>query len=542
MVRAVSIRPEPTTLPGVLDAAAERDPAAVLLRCDGLDLRVGELQRTSRRVAIALRTWGIAPGDRVAIMMGNAPEFLDAWFGVSRSGAIEVAVHSAYRGPLLEHILTESGARILFCDAEFLPRLAGLRLPALERVVVADPDPADIADALPGRPLHTLAEVTADGTAAELPALRGEDAACILYTSGTTGPSKGVVLPHSANLALAHANIALMEYTRDDVLYTAFPLFHVNAKFTSVASALITGATLVLDRHFSASRFWGTMRAEGVTSFNYMGSLLTILLKQPPSDRDRDHRVSRCYGGACPPALWAPFEERFGVRLHEHYGMTEIGIATQNTRTDRRPGSIGRATPAFEVRLADADDNEVPVGEVGEIQVRPRRPGIMLHEYWARPDATIAATRNLWFHTGDRARSDQDGFLYYVDRLTDSIRRRGENVSSFEVESVVNAFPAVAESAAYGVPSELGEDEVMIAVVAGAGEELDLDALVDHCRASLAYFAVPRYVRVVEALPKTASQRVQKFVLREQGVTADTVDRGTVMRPDRDHPGTHPSP
>lgn len=526
----MNARDAPTTLPGVLDAAAERDAERILLSCEGHDLALGDLHAASVRVAGTLLEWGILPGERVAIMMSNSADFVRVWFGVARSGAIEVAVHSAYRGPLLEHILAESGARILCCDAEFLPRLDGLALPALERVVVR----GDVgADAPTGVAIHPLAEALQERPAPDLPAIAESDPSCILYTSGTTGPSKGVVLPHSANLALAHANIALMEYTSDDVLYTAFPLFHINAKFTSVTSAMITGARLVLDDRFSASRFWDTMRAEGVTSFNYMGSLLTILAKQPPSDRDRDHGVNRCYGGACPPALWAPFEERFGVRLHEHYGMTEIGIATQNTRLDRRPGSIGRATPTFEVRVAGEDDREVPVGEVGEIQVRPLLPGIILREYWARPDATIAAMRNLWFHTGDRARMDADGFFYYVDRLTDSIRRRGENVSSFEVESVVNGFGPVVESAAYGVPSELGEDDVMIAVVADDPSAFDVDALVAHCEQSLAYFAVPRYIRVVDALPKTASQRVQKFVLREQGVTDATVDRGAFRRPGR---------
>jgi crotonobetaine/carnitine-CoA ligase len=526
----VSPRDAPTTLPGVLDAAAERDAERILLCCEGHDLALGDLHAASLRVAGALLEWGIVPGERVAIMMSNSPDFVRAWFGVARSGAIEVAVHAAYRGPLLEHILAESGARILFCDAEFLARLHGLALPALERVVVR----GDVSGDVPARvEIHPLAEALQERRAPDLPAVLASDPSCILYTSGTTGPSKGVVLAHSANLALAHANIALMEYTSDDVLYTAFPLFHVNAKFTSVTSAMITGARLVLDERFSASRFWTTMRDEGITSFNYMGSLLTILAKQPPSDRDRDHDVTRCYGGACPPALWGPFEERFGVRLHEHYGMTEIGIATQNTRLDRRPGSIGRATPTFEVRVADDEDREVPPGEVGEIQVRPRLPGIILREYWARPDATIAAMRNLWFHTGDRARVDADGFFYYVDRLTDSIRRRGENVSSFEVESVVNAFGPVVESAAYGVPSELGEDDVMIAVVAEDRSAFDVDALVSHCEQSLAYFAVPRYIRVVDALPKTASQRVKKFVLREQGVAEDTVDRGAFRRPGR---------
>ena len=486
------------TLPAVLDAAAQRDGAHPLLRCDGRDTTVGELQRASR-------------GDRVAIMMRNSPEFVAIWFGVVRAGCVEVPVHSAQRGPLLQHILAESGARVLFCEAEFAERLEGLELPELERVVVRGED-IDAALAHP--------------PGADPPAPAGSDVSCILYTSGTTGPSKGVVLTHSANLQLAKANIALMEYTPDDVLYTAFPLFHVNAKFTSVTSSMIVGARLVLDDVFSASRFWDRMRSERVTAFNYMGGMLSIIAKQPPRPDDREHEVTRAYGGACPPKLWAPFEQRFGVRLHEHYGMTEIGIATQNTRTDRRQGSIGRAVPYFHVRLADEHDRDVAVGEVGEIQVRPNEPGVMLREYWRRPDATIDAFANLWFHTGDRARMDADGFLYYVDRLTDSIRRRGENISSFELEAVVNAFDGVVECAAYGVPSELGEDEVMVAVVPETGTTLDVDALIAHCEDQVARFAVPRYVRVVEALPKTPSQRIQKFKLRAEGVAPGTVDRG----------------
>jgi crotonobetaine/carnitine-CoA ligase len=360
--------------------------------------------------------------------------------------------------------------------------------------------------------------------AATLPRASIGDVSCILYTSGTTGRSKGVVLPHGANLKLARANVALMEYTADDILYTAFPLFHVNAKFTSVTSAMLAGARLVLDERFSASTFWPRMKEEGVTSFNYMGGLLAMLDKQPPKDTDRGHGVVRAYGGACPPPLWEPFEARFGVRLHEHYGMTETGITIQNTRQVRRVGSIGLAAPHYEVRLADENDREVPVGEVGEIQVRPNEPEVMLHEYWRRPDATSEGFRNFWFHTGDRATRDADGFFYYHDRLTDSIRRRGENVSSFELEAVVAAHDSVLECAAYGVPSELGEDEVMVAVVP-EGDDLDIEALIAHCEARVARFAVPRYVRIVPELPKNSSQRIQKFRLREDGVTEDTWDR-----------------
>lgn len=523
----------PTTLPAALQAAAEADPDRVLLRCASSEMTVGELADASRRVAAALQAWKLAQGDRVAVMMANVPEFLSVWFGILRLGAIEVPVHSAYRGPLLEHILAESGARVLVCDSEFASRLHGLTLPALERVVVRNTSAisagaeSDDAVAAVRWPLASVLDY--DGQLRE-PRLSGVDVSCLLYTSGTTGPSKGVVLSHTANLQLARSNIELMEYDASDVLYTAFPLFHVNAKFTSVTSALLSGAALVLDDHFSASRFWDRMREERVTSFNYMGTMLAVILAQPGGPRDRDHHVTRCYGGGCQPSTWEPFEARFGVRLHEHYGMTEIGIATQNTRRVRRPGSIGRPAPTFEVRVADEFDNEVPIETAGEIQVRPRLPDIILREYWRRPDATIEATRNLWFHTGDRGRVDADGFFYYVDRLKDSIRRRGENVSSFEVESVITAYGPVIESAAYGVPSELGEDEVMVALVVD-GNAFDLDGLIAHCERELAYFAVPRYVRVMPALPKTSSERVQKFVLREQGITADTTDRGPISRP-----------
>jgi crotonobetaine/carnitine-CoA ligase len=509
----------PATLPAVLDAAADRDPDHAYLHCDGRDVTTGETADASRRVAGALHRWGVRPGDRVAIMMANVPEFVAAWFGIVRAGAIEVPVHGAYRGPLLEHILGESGARVLICDADCVERLPGLALPALERVVVRGAATAELAI-----PVHDLAEALAGDAHPDPPRVDATDVSCLLYTSGTTGPAKGVVLPHSANLALARANIDLMEYTAADVLYTAFPLFHVNAKFTSVTSTLLSGARLVLDDRFSASGFWAAMRAHGVTSFNYMGSLLTILSKQPEGPLDRDHGVVRAYGGAVPPSLWGPFEERFGLRLHEHYGMTEIGIALRNTRTVRRMGSIGRPAPDYDVRVAGPEDVELAPGEVGEIQVRPRNPGVMLREYWARPDATIAAFANLWFHTGDRARRDEDGFFFYVDRLKDSIRRRGENVSAYDIEGVVDAFPGVVESAAYGVPSDLGEDDVMVVVV--WAEAPRMDALIAHCREKLAAFSVPRYFRAIDALPKTPSQRVQKFKLRDDGVTADTVDRG----------------
>jgi crotonobetaine/carnitine-CoA ligase len=514
------------TLGGELEHAARRDPERVLVRCEGRELTVGQLERRSRAVAGALQARGVERGDRVALMMSNGPEFLEAWLGIVRLGAIEVPIHIAYRGPLLTHVLSESGSVLLLCDGDVADRLEGLELPDLRRVLVR-------GGALPrlARGIATEAweAALANAPAPLLPVLSGEDPSSILYTSGTTGPSKGAVLTHSANLHLARSAIAFMGYGPSDVLYTAFPLFHVNAKFTSVFASLMTGARLVLEPRFSASRFWDTMRAEGVTAFNSMGSVISILLRQPPRASDREHDVRACYCSACPPALWEPFEHRFGVRVQEHYGMTEIGIALWNR--GGRPGACGTPTPWFEVRLADERDRPVAPGEPGELQVRPREPGIMLLDYWKRPDATREAFRNLWFHTGDRVRQDEDGYVWFVDRTKDCIRRRGENISSWELERVLDAFDAIDESAAYGVPSELGEDDVMIAVVARAGLELDVDALLAHCAEHLPSFAVPRYVRVCNQLPKTLTHRVQKFVLREAGITPDTHDR--LARPAR---------
>lgn len=515
---------DPPTLPAALAAASRADPERVLVDAGGRLVTVGGLEEASARVAGGLERLGVGRGDRVSIMMRNVPEFLDGWFGIVRLGALEVPVHAAYKGPLLQHVVGESGARVLVLDEEFVPRLEGVELPALERLVVRG-DPAAV-DGLPW-PALSLEELGAEARVAEDAALDHRDPSCILYTSGTTGPSKGVLLTHGANLHLARTVIWFMEYEPDDVLYTAFPLFHVNAKFTSVMTALLSGARLVLDDRFSASGFWDRMREKGITAFNYMGTMLAILHKQPERAGDADNPVRRCYGAACPASIWEDFERRFSVRLHEHYGMTEIGIATMNTVDRRRVGSCGHAAPYFEVRIADDEDNEVPDGETGEIQVRPREPEIMLREYWRRPDATIAAFRNLWFHTGDIGWRDADGFFHYADRLKDAIRRRGENISSWEVETVVGTHPAVLEAAAYGVPSELGEEEVMVAVVVKEGDRVTPTELLDFCQERLPYFAVPRYVRFRDDLPKTPSQRIQKYKLRAEGVTNDTFDRVT---------------
>ena len=507
---------------------ADRFGDRVLLDVVGEQRTAGGVYQGARDIAAGLVGLGLDVGDRVAVMMSNSASNIDAWLGICTAGLIEVPINTSQRGDLLHYLLAQSGSRAVVVDAalaERIERVAG-DVGSLEHIIVHGEGAGDLA--VPGRiTQHSLESIRSDATVPD-PPIDCYATSAVLYTSGTTGPSKGVVLSHSANIYLARHTTRLMEYTVDDVLFSAFPLFHINAKYTSTFVALETGARLVLKDRFSASGFWDLCRQEGVTAFNYQGALLLMLFKQPERPDDRDHSVTKAFGAPCPVDLWEPFEERFGVMLNEVYGMTEIAIASENPKDDRRIGSAGRASAQFDLRIVDENDEPQPARTPGEIVVRPRVPGVMIDRYFDMPEATVEAFRNLWFHTGDRGYLDEDGFLWFVDRLKDCIRRRGENISSFEVEKTLNNHPAVAESAAFGVNSELSEDEVMVALVLQPGATLDPVELLDWCQERMAHFAVPRYVRIVDELPKTPSQRTQKFKLRDEGITGDTWDRESV--------------
>ena len=485
-------------------AKAANNGDRVALEVLGETLTYNQLDERTDRAAAGFAALGLKPGDKVCVMMRNSAANVEMWLGLCKAGIVEVPINTANKGYLLQYIVEQSDARAIVCDAEFLPRLDEIEH-RLEHVIVPG------RDALPDGPVPH-------------PRLRPRDTSVILYTSGTTGPSKGVVLSHNANLALARSTVKLMRYGRDDVLYTVFPLFHINAKYTSVMAAMEADARLVMEERFSASRFFDTCREKGVTAFNYQGALLLMLFKQPPRDDDADNPVRVGFGAPCPADLWEPFEQRFGVRLVDVYGMTEIAIATANSLDERKIGTGGRAAEGYEVRIVDADDRPVAPDTPGEIVVRPTKPDILIQEYYKQEQATLEAFRNLWFHTGDRGRMDADGYLTFIDRMKDAIRRRGENISSWEVEQVVNAHPDVLECAAYGVSSELSEEEVAIAIVLQPGCEFRPPALLEHCAERMAHFAVPRYVRVLDELPRTPSQRLQKYKLRDAGVTPDAWD------------------
>ncbi len=515
------------TLDALLRTRVAERPDHAVLSVAGTRLTYRDLDERSTRSATLFDDLGVGPEAPAAVMLDNGVPFVDAWLGLARLGALEVPVHTAYRGDLLGHVLRQSRCRVVVVAAEQVARVAEVadRLPELQHVLAVGGGDHDV----PGVEVADWAEALAVTTPRPLPPHETPwDRSVVLYTSGTTGPSKGVVLTHNANLRLARTISWAAGFEQGEVLYSAFPLFHVAARYVSVVAAMLVDGAAVVDERFSASRFWETCAAEGVTAIHYLGSLLTMLLKQPPGPRDRQHRIRLAYGAGAPLPVSQEVERRFGLRLFELYGMTETGAVTMNRDGAHQPGSCGTVLPDCRVEVHDEHDRPVPPGVEGEIVVRPEEPHIMIEEYLGMPDATVSAFRNLWFHTGDRGRLDADGYLWFVGRQKDAIRRRGENVSAHEVEVVVADHPDVATCAVVGVDDEVSGEEVLAVVAPRPGATVDPVALLDHCQEQLPHFAVPRYVRVLASLPMNTSQRVEKYRLREQGVTADTWDRDAV--------------
>ena len=503
----------PSTVSALLEARVEATPDARFLSFEDHQLSYGEMVARADRTAAGLAAMGVGEGTKVAVLLPNSLEILDVWFACSLIGAVLVPVNTGLVGEGLKYILEHSEAELLVVDAGLVETLEGawpLGEGLGKRFVRGD------AAGLPNgyEPYAALTEAGGSGPRA---AVGPGTLASILYTSGTTGLPKGVMNCHNSYVTAA------LEFSRnyvrmreDDVLYTTLPLFHVNAQSLTTLGALVSGRPMVLSPRFSASRFFADLAAHEATVFNYIGAMLTMLYKQPEGPQDADNKVRLTVGGAAPAELWREFEQRFGLEILEIYGLTESATFCCGSPPEAiKPGRIGKAVGWSEVRVVDPDDNELPADEPGEIVVRSKVPDTLFQGYFKNEEATEEAMKGGWFHTGDRGSRDADGYFAFIDRLKDSIRRRGENISSYEVERVVNSHPGVAESAAYGVPSDLGEDEVMVTVIAKG--ELDEAELVAFCAERMAKFMVPRYVRVQEALPKTATQRVQKFELRKLG-------------------------
>ena len=482
------------TLVAILRERAAARPDHGFLRIEGVTVSYADALRRAEGTARALSGLGVAPGGRVATMVANSPDAVDVWFGCALLGAIEVPLNVELKSDLLVDIVARGGCSHLLVAREFLP----------------------VVESLAGRlPPIVVIEELGTGTLAELPDVdvAPGDTSVVLFTSGTSGASKGVVLNHRANFRLAHAVIDNVGIDGADVLYTTFPLFHVAARYVSVLAAMIVDGVVVVHRRFSASRFWDICRAEGVTAIHYLGTVPMMILNQPERDDDADNPVRVAYGAGMPGAVWERFEGRFGLRVHELYGSTEQGAVTFTNERARRVGTCGRVVDDTELEIHDAHGDPVPPGTVGEIVVRNRAPGIFFEGYLDMPEATVRAWRDLWFHTGDLGSLDEDGYLRFHGRLKDAIRRRGENVSAVELEAVVDAVAGVHESAAVGVPSELGEEEILLVIEPEAGATLDPSHVWAHCEEHLPRYAVPRYLRFVDSLPRTSTNRVEKYRL-----------------------------
>ena len=506
----------------LVDEKAKQFGDRVLAIFDDDTVTYAQVAERAGHVAAGLQDLGVTAGERVAIMMGNRSEFLYAWFGILKLGAIEVPIHDAARGPGISHILNTTEARVVIVEDVFLEHVLPWLgdSPSVEQVVVVG---EASADANGGRPLGDFAGLLANPASVETVDVEPDQPASILFTGGTTGPPKGVVLPHNHNINLATSTAEIAGYTEDDVLLSVFPLFHANAKYMTLAAAMVAGAKAIINRRFSASRFWDQCRNENVTAFNGMGEMLRILMKQPEGSDDTNNTVRVVIGAAAPRDQVLEFENRYDLAILDVYGLTETGPITFNRFDQRRAGSMGIPVPWYEVRVLDEHDDEVPVGEAGEICIRPARPNVMMAGYWNNDTATLKSIRNLWFHTGDHGYQDADGFFFFKARETDSIRRRGENISAWEVERVLALHPELLESAVYAVPSPMGGQEVMAAIVLKPGSTLTPEAVLDFCTDKMPHFAVPRYVRVVDSLPKSHAQRILKQELKAEGIEPDGV-------------------
>ncbi|WP_231381587.1 AMP-binding protein [Nocardioides luteus] len=511
------------TIGGLIARRAASLPNKVALITPDGELTYAELDAARRGVTAGLQGLNLPTGSAVAVMMGNRAEWVTAWLGTVSAGLVCVPVNTAYKGTFLEHALTLTSATTIITEPKFLPALAAVADQTdLRHVVVVD----DATQEVPGARVMGFDEIILKGgSGSEEPvATKPSDTAVVALTSGTTGKSKGVVTSHLMQLVAARENAECLLTTTRDTLYTCLPMFHGAAQINICLHGFYLGATVVLAERFSASRFWDDVRRHGVTVFNALGSVLPMLLAQPPRTNDRDNRVRVVFAAPAPPEVLLPFEDRFGVHVVEGYGLTEIKNVTYNPIDARRVGSIGKPTRTTELAIHDDDGNALGPGEIGEIVYRPKVANVMFNEYLGNPESTLETMRGLWWHTGDLGYVDADGFYWFVDRKKDALRRRGENISSYEVEAVLLSYPGILAAAAVGTPSELGEDEVLAVVEVDDTSTVDYPSLFRHCDDHLPHFMVPRYYRAVEAFPRTPTGKIQKSVLRSEGVDNHTWD------------------
>ncbi len=511
---------EDRSLPVMLRRQSEKFGDRILVEAGDRRWSFAEAPRLAARAAGRLAEAGVARGDRVALICPNRAEFIETFLGCGWLGAVLVPINTASRGAQLQHVLANSGATLLIVESELLASLAHVTLDELplKTIWLIDAPAAGVSVPAISKPMPGL------GAAIAASPLRPDDLLAILYTSGTTGLSKGVCCPHAQYFWWGHYTAHLLGVAKQDVLCTTLPLFHTNA-LNTFFQALIAGGTAIFETRFSVSRFWEGLARRGATVTYLLGAMVPMLLSRPPGPEERAHRTRIALAPGTPAHFVAEFFERTGIQLLDGYGSTETNFVIGTKIDGQRPGTMGSVTEGFAARVVDAEGRDVPDGEPGELILRSDEPLAFAVGYFAAPDKTREAWRDGWFHSGDRVIRDSDGYFKFVDRLKDAIRRRGENISSFEVEQVLMSHPEIATAAVFPVRSELAEDEVMAAIVRRPDSSLSEVDLVRFCEPRMPYFAVPRFIEFCDALPATENGKIQKYKLRERGVTERTWDR-----------------
>lgn len=498
--------------------ADERPDKTHVIFEDGEEWSYAELRRRVVSKAAGLQRLGVRQGDHVAAWLPSGRDALIAFYAINYIGAVFVPFNTAYRGKMLGHVVRNSGATVMIVHPDLVERLAEIdRAELAQLVIVSDAPAPDI-----GLPAVRFDEVGGETLDPLDRPIEPWDIQSIIYTSGTTGPSKGVLSSYLHMFSNAGPESWPM-VGEDDRYMCVAPIFHIGGMGPPFVM-LARGASVALIESFSTDRFWDIARTTQATVVFLLGVMATFLMKRPPAPEDRDHCVRAAFMVPLTDDA-ADFTERFGVDIYTIFNMTEISSPVVSEANPVKRGTCGKVRPNVEVRLVDHNDCEVPVGAIGEMLVRTDRPWAMNSGYNRNPEATAAAWANGWFHTGDAFRRDADGYFYFVDRVKDAIRRRGENISSFEVEVEVCAHPDVREAAAIAVPSEYSEDEVMVVVAPVPGRTITHEDLAAFLIRQMPYFMVPRYIRIMDELPKTPSAKVLKVDLRQEGITHDTWDR-----------------
>ena len=496
--------------------ASDHTDSEFMLFENGERWTYGQALERVERYAAGLEALGVQQGDFVLSWQGNSPMSVTTFLALNYLGAVYVPINTSYRGGLLEHAIRKSGASLMLADGRLIDRLASIDPVELRSIVVLGAERASLA----GIELIDESKLTSAADAPSSRDIAPWDTQMVLYTSGTTGPSKGVLSTyiHSYTAATGFRNVG-----PGDRNLLQLPMFHVGGPY-AVLWALIYGGSSVCIETFSVSRFWETVRRYEITTVGLLGAMVQFLMTQAESPEDRNHSLRS--------VIIAPFDEnaiafgaRFDVPTYTEFNMTELSVPLWAGPNPTVPGTCGKPVEGIELRLVDDNDIEVPADEPGELIVRPTQPWTMSHGYLNDAEATARAWRNGWFHTGDLFRRDSDDNYFFIDRIKDVIRRRGENISSFEVESAILQHGDVREAAAVPVPGAGSEDDLLAVIALRPDSELAPEALIEFLRDALPYFMIPRYIRILDELPRTPTQKVEKHVLRETGITPETWDR-----------------